>query len=115
MVRGITETDVWQAADALLLAGERPTIERIRQHLGRGSPNTVSPHLDIWFRGLGARITDPQAFAAPAAIPDAIQQAAAHFWQVALATARAQVDSELTAERECLVDARAQLEKERLA
>lgn len=115
MARGITETDVWQAADALLLAGDRPTIERVRQQLGRGSPNTVSPHLDTWFRGLGARIQDPRAFAAPAAVPDAIQQAAVHFWQVALTNARAQVDSELTRERQGLAELQIQLEETRLA
>jgi hypothetical protein len=43
MARGITENDVWTASDALLLEGARPTIERVRQKIGRGSPNTVSP------------------------------------------------------------------------
>ncbi|WP_196360993.1 DNA-binding protein, partial [Achromobacter xylosoxidans] len=42
MATGITEQDVWRAADALLLEGARPTIERVRQKIGRGSPNTVS-------------------------------------------------------------------------
>ena len=42
-VRGIQEDDVWGAADALLAEGLRPTIERVRQKIGRGSPNTVSP------------------------------------------------------------------------
>lgn len=41
MARGITESDVHAAADQLVAAGERPTIERIRAHLGTGSPNTV--------------------------------------------------------------------------
>ena len=41
MARGITEEDVHSAADALVCAGERPTVERIRAHLGTGSPNTV--------------------------------------------------------------------------
>lgn len=99
MSRGITENDVWQAADALLLEGARPTIERVRQKIGRGSPNTVSPHLDTWFRKLGARIRDPMAFSAPPTIPDPVQQAAAHFWDTALASARAQVSSELAGER----------------
>jgi chromosome segregation ATPase len=56
MARGITATDVWQAADELLLDGQRPTIERVRQKIGRGSPNTVSPHLDDWFAQLGQRL-----------------------------------------------------------
>jgi hypothetical protein len=90
---GIQEVDVWNAADALLLAGERPTIERVRQKLGRGSPNTVSPYLDAWFASLGARIKDPGAFSAPNQVPDPIAQAAQHFWQSALAVARAESDS----------------------
>ncbi|MDH1301500.1 DNA-binding protein [Achromobacter sp. GD03932] len=90
MATGITETDVWTAADALLLEGARPTIERVRQKIGRGSPNTVSPYLETWFRSLGARIKDPGAFAAPAAVPDPVAQAASHFWEAALAEARAQ-------------------------
>ncbi|SIT31018.1 DNA-binding protein [Achromobacter sp. MFA1 R4] len=90
MATGITESDVWTAADALLLEGARPTIERVRQKIGRGSPNTVSPHLETWFRALGARIKDPRAFAAPPEVPDPIAQAAAHFWDAALAAARAE-------------------------
>ena len=89
MATGITESDVWTAADALLMEGARPTIERVRQKIGRGSPNTVSPHLDTWFRSLGARIKDPGAFSAAPDIPDPIAQAAAHFWEAALAAARA--------------------------
>lgn len=88
MAAGITESDVWTAADALLLEGARPTIERVRQKIGRGSPNTVSPHLDAWFRALGSRIVDPGAFSAPPEIPSPIAQAAAHFWEAALAAAR---------------------------
>ena len=49
MATGITESDVWTAADALL-EGARPTIERVRQKIGRGSPNTVSPYLETWFK-----------------------------------------------------------------
>lgn len=90
MATGITESDVWTAADALLLEGARPTIERVRQKIGRGSPNTVSPHLETWFRALGARIQDPRAFAAPPDVPEPIAQAAAHFWETALAAARAE-------------------------
>lgn len=46
MARGITEEDVHKAADAIVGRGERPTIERIRAELGRGSPNTVNRYLD---------------------------------------------------------------------
>ena len=68
---------------ALLLEGARPTIERVRQKLGRGSPNTVSPMLDTWFKHLGTRIKDPGAFSAPGSTPDPVHQAAKHLWEVA--------------------------------
>lgn len=56
MARGISDTDVFEAADQLLARGERPTIERVRQELGRGSPNTVNRHLDIWWQSLSRRV-----------------------------------------------------------
>jgi plasmid replication DNA-binding protein KfrA len=42
--RGITARDVELAADALVRASERLTIEKIREKIGRGSPNTINPH-----------------------------------------------------------------------
>jgi chromosome segregation ATPase len=113
MARGITETDVWQAADALLLAGARPTIDRVRQKIGRGSPNTITPYLETWFRSLGARIADPMAFAAPPALPDPISEAAKHFWEAALAAARAEGAATLEADRAELAAASRKLDDER--
>ncbi|WP_415750910.1 DNA-binding protein, partial [Escherichia coli] len=52
MARGVQETEVFEAADALLGAGERPTVERVRLRLGRGSPNTIGPLLDAWWAQL---------------------------------------------------------------
>lgn len=100
--RGIRETDVWKAADALLLEGARPTIERIRQKVGRGSPNTVGPYLDTWFKGLGTRIRDPGAFAAAPVHPDSITQAATHFWETALSLAREEAERLFQDERQAL-------------
>jgi hypothetical protein len=107
MARGITEKDVFTACDALVLAGERPTIERVRQKIGRGSPNTVSPMLDTWFKGLGRRLQDPGAFAPPPALPEPVLQAAMYFWETALALARTDFDTRL---REGLAEAGAAVE-----
>jgi chromosome segregation ATPase len=112
---GIQETDVWAAADALLLEGARPTIERIRQKAGRGSPNTVGPYLDTWFKGLGARIRDPGAFAAAPAVPDPIAQSATHFWETALSVARGEAAAALTVERQAIGAAADELETQRAA
>ncbi|VVE28692.1 DNA-binding protein [Pandoraea terrigena] len=125
--RGISEHDVWTAADTLLMAGQRPTIERIRQQLGRGSPNTVSPYLDAWFAGLGARLQGTSA-AAPGlpdgvTMPESVARAALDLWALALSEGRAALaadeaarravldarDAELVADREALEQARAVL------
>ena len=112
MARGITENDVWTASDALLLEGARPTIERVRQKLGRGSPNTVSPYLDTWFKHLGGRITNPGAFSAQATPPDPIVQAAQRCWDVARAETRRDFDERLNTALAVSV-AHVQVEKDR--
>lgn len=130
--RGISEQDVWAAADALLMQGQRPTIERIRQQLGRGSPNTVSPYLDAWFAGLGTRLQGGGAAMSglPEGIsmPDTVARAAIDLWTLALEESRAVLaqeaaerraaldarEAELASEREALVQARAVLH-ERIA
>ncbi len=98
MSRGINQIDVWQACDTLLLAGARPTIERVRQTIGRGSPNTVSPYLDSWFKQLGTRIQDPNAFtanSARSATPDPVTQAAQLLWEAAVEQSRVDFDQRL--------------------
>ena len=45
---GITYDEVIAAIDALLASGEDPTIQRIREHLGTVSPNTIHRHLVTW-------------------------------------------------------------------
>ena len=63
--RGVQLEDVLTAADEIVAKGQKPTIERVRQHLGSGSPNTVSPMLDVWFerlpQRLGGGLAAPQA------------------------------------------------------
>src|SRR5689334_10158495 len=54
----ISQEEVFRAADGLLLEGYRPTIDRVRMKLGRGSPNTINDHLDSWWTRLGARLRD---------------------------------------------------------
>jgi hypothetical protein len=54
----ISGDDVLRAADDLVLEGLRPTIDRIRVRLGRGSPNTIQEHLDTWWTKLGGRLRD---------------------------------------------------------
>ena len=116
--RGISEKDVWNAADALLLEGRRPTIEAVRLKFGRGSPNTITPYLDTWFKGLGKRLQDPGAFASAAAVPEPVAAAATHFWEAALAAARQEIANEraaVDAERAELAADRKELTAQRAA
>jgi hypothetical protein len=79
---GIRQSDVSHAADTLLRAGNRPTVEKIRAKLGRGSPNTINPMLDAWWKTLSARLD-----AGPAALhrlPESIAHIAEALWMQAL-------------------------------
>ncbi len=108
--RGIQEQDVWGAADLLLSEGLRPTIERVRQKIGRGSPNTVSPMLERWFASLGARLAggaNPSANLAAGndadGVPVSVRNAARLLWE----TARREAAD---VQRQELEGARAQIE-----
>ena len=72
MARGLTELDVHNAADDLVAGGERPTVERIRAHLGTGSPNTVTRHLDTWWSSVGTRLRQRAREAAQPDVPAAV-------------------------------------------
>ena len=87
--RGVQMEEVWAAADTVLAQGERPTIERVRQQLGRGSPNTVGPMLDGWYGSLAKRlgagpIEDAGAGAEADTLPAPVLRAAKALWARAL-------------------------------
>ncbi|RLJ40059.1 DNA-binding protein [Acidovorax sp. 106] len=119
--RGVQMEEVWAAADTVLAQGERPTIERVRQQLGRGSPNTVGPMLDGWYGSLAKRlgagpVEDAGAGAEADTLPAPVLRAAKALWARALqqsqehaahglAAAQANVDAQaqtLSAERDAL-------------
>lgn len=87
MARGITEDDVHGAADALVEAGERPTVERIRAQLGTGSPNTVIRHLESWWSRLGNRLISQRATLMLPDAPPEVVSLASQWWELALSTA----------------------------
>lgn len=99
--RGIQYEDVAHAADALLQDGLRPTIERIRLHIGRGSPNTVSPMLEQWFSGLGQRLggSGSRAKQGEEELPDNVLKAASALWATARDAAQAQAADTYAAQR----------------
>lgn len=118
--RGVQAHDVAQAADQLIAAGQRPTIERVRQTLGRGSPNTIAPLLDAWFAQLGARLglsseTSREGLQATTTIPTAVWEAAKTLWEQALVNAGDVVEQKLAQHSEALREQRVALDVDRAA
>jgi len=105
---GTTARDVELAADALLRSGERPTIERVRQKIGRGSPNTINPLLDAWWKRLAARLdAGPAAFHR---LPETVAHVAEALWMQALDEARRRLERELSREARSAIKLEGDLE-----
>lgn len=100
MARGITESDVHTAADELVANGDRPTVERIRAHLGTGSPNTVTRWLDTWWKNLGLRLQPKRPDLKDA--PAVLAELAGQWWARALDHARESILEELAGARQTL-------------
>lgn len=115
MAKGITEDQVHAAADALVVAGERPTVERIRAFLGSGSPNTAGRWLDTWWAGLGTRLTAQQSKLTLPEAPPEVTHLAGQLWEQALHAAQAQSVLAVQHERQVLADDRHALGQEREA
>jgi len=110
MARGITQEQVSAAADALVTAGERPTVEKIRAQLGTGSPNTVTRMLDTWRGALATRLS--QVLALPD-VPADVRQAFTEVWRLAMAQAGSLAQAALTHEQNALLAAQSSLAQER--
>jgi uncharacterized coiled-coil protein SlyX len=96
--RGVSQSDVSHAADSLLRLGERPTNDKVRAKIGKGSLSAIGPLLDAWWKTLSARLdSGPAAFHR---LPETVAHVAEALWMQALEAARGRVRSEhKTAER----------------
>lgn len=103
----VTKEQIFEAADQLAAAGQKPTLEAIRQITG-GSYTTISPALNQWKARQAAQAT-PLREPAPQAVADRLAEVGAEVWSIALELANAR----LAAERKALDKARADLEADR--
>ena len=115
MARGVTQEQVNAAIEQLLLAGERPTIERVRATLGTGSPNTLTRMLDVWWQGLGQLLTAHRRSVAMPDAPAAVVDAASALWEAALAAAGEVAEAAVSESRRSLEEKEAALVSERQA
>lgn len=106
MAVGVPENDVFAAADAVLARGERPTVERVRLELGRGSPARVGSLLDQWWETLAARLRGETRLPG---LPAEVAQAFIGLWQQATTLAQGVVELSLADQRQVMVDEREQL------
>lgn len=110
MRTGITQEQVNAAADALVAAGDRPTVEKVRAAMGTGSPNTVTRMLDIWRSGLAERLQN--VLHLPELPPEA-GQAMTTLWQLAVDHAERLLQARMAADRAALAANEARLVEER--
>lgn len=97
----ISQADVFRAADELLVQGDRPTIDRVRMRLGRGSPNTINDHLDTWWAKLGARLRDLPGHEFPQ-LPERVAQNLQRLWNEALESAHEVLQDTLLAREQAI-------------
>lgn len=88
---GITYDEVVSAIDTLIANGEDPTINRIREELGTGSPNTIHRHLVAW------RSSQPVAQRKAPELPPELQAAIVREFERQSADARSEVEKALVA------------------
>lgn len=109
--RGVQQDEIWAAADALIAEGLRPTIERVRQKLGRGSPNTVSPMLEAWFATLGKRLGVTEQQNDLKGVPPILNQSITKIWEIALLEAHKEAGQSVAQVNEALALERAELDE----
>lgn len=103
MAVGVPENDVFAAADAVLARGERPTVERVRLELGRGSPARVGALLDQWWDQLAGRLRGETRLPG---LPAEVAQAFVAIWQQATLMAQGVAEQALDSQRQVLAEER---------
>lgn len=106
MAVGVPETEVFAAADRVLARGERPTVERVRAELGRGSPARVGQLLDTWWEALAQRLAGETRLPA---LPAEVAQAFKTVWNFAAAQGQAVADAAITEAQASLTQQRTAL------
>ena len=82
----ISALDVQRAADALLRQGTKPSVAALREQLGGGSPNTITPLLAKYWEALGARLgAGPESLER---VPESLARVTELLWRRALDEAR---------------------------
>lgn len=101
---GVTREQVRQAADEIAAEGQNPTVMSVRNRLGGGSPNNITPWLGEWrdaHERTRTEVLPP--------LPEGVEGAMRQVWALAWKAAQAQLEGE----RDALATARKDIERER--
>lgn len=104
---GITEQQVFEAAESLVAQGLTPTVPLVREKLGVGSFSTVSAHLATWKKDRSIAVATVSDV--PEKVQALFQQVAQQVWSLAFQTAQQDLDTQ----RLALESMRRELEQER--
>ena len=104
----ISKKRIFDAADALDAAGQRPTLAALRKAVGGGSFTTISEAMKEWWAGRALREA-PAREPAPAVVGERLGEVAGEIWALALQVA----NERLAGEREAFDAARVQAELEK--
>jgi hypothetical protein len=110
MAIGVPETEVFAAADRVLARGERPTVERVRAELGRGSPARVGQLLETWWEALAQRLAGEARLPE---LPPVVATAFRAVWVTANEQAADVAQASLAQEQNSLLAAQTSLTQER--
>ena len=105
----ISKKSIFDAADALDAAGQRPTLAALRKAVGGGSFTTISEAMKEWWAGRALREA-PAREPAPAVVGERLGVVADEIWALALQVA----NERLAGEREAFDAARVQAEQEKV-
>lgn len=78
---GITQAQVFNAADAISSTGQNPTVASVRAKLGTGSFTTITAHLRAWKEQVVT--SEPEPSDVPEEVTAALDRAAEIVWKAA--------------------------------
>lgn len=94
MSENTTKALVFEAAEKLLLQGERPTAIKLKEMTGKSNPNLIYKALDSWWLGLGARVAN---WSSRPEMPQILFDLTSKLWDQALIEAEKTANSKVNA------------------
>ncbi|MCW9053925.1 MAG: DNA-binding protein [Motiliproteus sp.] len=103
-----TREMVFDAAEALLKEGVKPSQQNVRDRIGKGSATTIHKALNEWWGGLSARLDHQQKYSD---VPDFLSKTLLDVWQQALERSQAVLEKDQQAIKDSLLQKQSELDE----